>query len=62
MTTRAGSNRAMKEQGPVTNSIHFARVYEASFATDDYTAYDFAANSLGPHRVLDTVDILRTNP
>ena len=53
----ANSNKNLGE----AESIFFAEKYRGQFATDDAGAYDFAYRqlSLGPGKVIDTIDILR---
>ena len=45
-----------------TEGIYFAEKHEGDFVTDDNGAYDFACRrpSLGPQRVFDSIDVLRS--
>jgi len=52
----------MKRNRGEAESIYFAERHDGQFATDDNAAYKFACRrpSLGPGRVIDSIDILRT--
>jgi hypothetical protein len=47
------------EHAGEAQSIYFAARMDATFATDDNAAYDFAQRRLGAERVIDSIDILR---
>jgi predicted nucleic acid-binding protein len=47
------------EHAGEAESIYFAARIDATFATDDNAAYDFAQRRLGAERVIDSVAILR---
>jgi hypothetical protein len=58
-TALGGLGRLAGDDEGEAESIYFAEKHGGSFATDDGSAFDFAARRLGAERVIDSVDILR---